>query len=144
MKTMTAEKSKMTKGTDRLLGFVKDGGLWYADLPEFLEAGLGDRNNLLMVAGSDTFLDMLSRNGSRIRLRISDRPFPGHAISMDIESIGLDRDLLEAVGHNPVDYGAYYQVTTLDGKPFSHRLWLCPVTEYVFGRYPERIYASIA
>jgi hypothetical protein len=144
MNTKIAEKTMPIESTDRLLGFVKEGGLWYADLPEFLEAGLGDRNNLLMVAGSDTFLDMLSRNGRHIRLRISDRPFTGYAISMDIESIGLDRDLLEAVGHNPVDYGAYYQVTTLDGKPFAHRLWLCPVTEYVFGRYPERIYAAIA
>ena len=144
MKTKTAEKPSQMKSTDRLLRFVKEGGLWYADLPEFLEAGLGDRNDLLMVAGSDTFLDMLSRNGRRIRLRISDRPFQGHAISMDIDSIGLDRGLLEAVGHNPVDYGAYYQVTSLGGKPFSHRLWLCPVAEYVFGRYPERIYAAIA
>jgi hypothetical protein len=130
--------------TDRILGFVKDNGLWYADLPEFLEAGLGDRNNLLMVAGSDTFLDLLSRGGDRIRLRISDRPFEGHRIAMRMDTLGLDRELLASVGHNPVDYGAYYEVSTLDGRPFQHRLWLCPVTEFVFGSYPENIYASIA
>jgi len=130
--------------TDRLLGFVKEGGLWYADLPEFLEAGLGDRNDLLMVAGSDTFLDLLTGGGSRIRLRISDKPFEGHRIAMRIDAMGLDRALLDSVGHNPVNYGAYYQVTTLDGRPFSHRLWLCPVAEYVFGGYPRNIYASIA
>lgn len=130
--------------TDRILGFVKDKGLWYADLPEFLEAGLGDRNNLLMVAGSDTFLDLLSRGGDRLRLRISDRPFDGHRIAMRMDTLGLDRELLASVGHNPVDYGAYYEVRTLDGRPFQHRLWLCPVTEFVFGSYPENIYASIA
>jgi hypothetical protein len=50
---------------------------------------------------------------------------------------------LNLIGHAPVDYGAYYQVTELGGKPFSHRLWLCPVTEYVFGEYPNEIFLSI-
>lgn len=40
--------------------FVNEVGLWYADLPEFLEQGLGTKNNLLMVDGSDTFLGLLS------------------------------------------------------------------------------------
>lgn len=142
MKTKTKNTPKAH--TDRLLGFVKEGGLWYADLPEFLAAGLGDKNNLLMVEGSDTFLDLLSAGTNRIKLRISDKPFAGHRIAMRMESMGLDKELLDRVGHNPVDYGAYYQVNTLDGKPFSHKLWLCPVTEYVFGSYPRHIYASIA
>ncbi len=127
---------------DRLLGFVKEGGLWYADLPEFLEAGLGDRNDLLMVAGSDTFLDLLTGGGNR-KLRNSDRPFEGHRIAMCIDAMGLDRELLDSVGHNLVDYGAYYQVTTLDGRRFSHRLRLCPVAKYVFGGYPRNIYAFV-
>jgi prepilin-type processing-associated H-X9-DG protein len=41
------------------LGFYKKNGLWYADLPEFLALGLGTKANLLMVDGSDTFLDLL-------------------------------------------------------------------------------------
>ena len=65
----------------QVLAFVKDQGIWYADLPEFLEARLGTRANLMMVDGADTFLD--------------------------------------------------------------HQLWLCPVTEYVFGNYPNEIYTAI-
>jgi prepilin-type processing-associated H-X9-DG protein len=47
------------------LGFKKN-GLWYADLPEFLALGLGSKANLLMVDGSDTFLDLLSSNTSKV------------------------------------------------------------------------------
>jgi hypothetical protein len=44
---------------------------------------------------------------------------------------------LNKVGHAPVDYGAYYMVEEMPG----HKLWLCPVTEYVFdGVYPEKIF----
>ena len=127
----TTKKSPET-GIDRLLGFVKEGSLWFADLPEFLEADLGDRNDLL--TGGDT----------RIQLRISDKPFDGDRIVMHIDAMGLDKELLDSAGQNPVDYGAYDQVTTLDGKPFRNRLWLCPVAEYVFGGYSRNIYASIA
>lgn len=42
----------------KTLGFYKENGLWYADLPEFLELGLGTKSNLLMVDGSDTFLEL--------------------------------------------------------------------------------------
>jgi len=41
----------------QVLAFVKDAGIWYADLPEFLEAGLGTRANLMMVDDADDLLD---------------------------------------------------------------------------------------
>ena len=56
---------------------------------------------------------------------------------------GLNHSLLQILGHAPVDYGVYYSVTQLNGQPHNHQLWLCPVTEYVFGNYPDQIYASI-
>lgn len=127
----------------QILGFVKDNGQWYADLPEFLEQGLGTRANLLMVDGSDTFLDLLSQNGRKITLKISPEPFDGYQTYMKKFRKGLNQSLLDLIGHAPVDYGAYYQVKELNGQPFSHQLWLCPVTEYVFGHYPSEIYASI-
>ncbi|MFM2395294.1 MAG: hypothetical protein RLZZ546_3277, partial [Bacteroidota bacterium] len=40
--------------------FYKENGKWYISLPEFINIGLGNKNNLLMVDGSDTFLDILS------------------------------------------------------------------------------------
>jgi hypothetical protein len=120
--------------------FIKEVGLWYADLPEFLEQGLGTKNNLLMVDGADTFLDLLSKNGKEVTLDISEVEFVGYQAKLSKISWGKNQALLDNVGHEPVEYGAYYEVSELDGKSFSHRLWLCPVAEFVFGRYPGMIW----
>jgi hypothetical protein len=39
----------------QILSFIKEEGIWYADLPEFLNAGLGTRANLMMVEGPTLF-----------------------------------------------------------------------------------------
>lgn len=118
--------------------FYKEEGLWYIDLPEFLEQGLGTRANLLMVDGADTFLDELSNNGDNVRVQIDTLPYDGMQHHLEKTRMGLDKEYLAMKGHAPVEYGAYYQ----DGAS-GHVLWLCPVTEYVFGRYPENIYLSV-
>lgn len=127
----------------RTLNFIKENGIWYADLPEFLEAGLGTKANLMMVDGADTFLDLLSNNTSKVLLKISTSPFIGFKTRMKKIRRGLNQELLSLIGHAPVEYGAYYNVTELNGKSHNHQLWLCPVAEYVFGEYPSEIYASI-
>jgi hypothetical protein len=124
--------------------FYKENGMWYISLPEFINMGLGNKNNLLMVDGSDTFLDILSGyepntspDGSKISLVLCDQEFLGCTYTLTKIDNGLDQDLLNKVGHAPVDYGAYYMVEEMPG----HKLWLCPVTEYVFdGVYPEKIF----
>lgn len=125
------------------LGFVKENKLWYADLPEFLALGLGNKNNLLMVDGADTFLDFLSNNDTKITLAISTESFEGFEGELSKIKIGLNQDLLDAVGHAPVNYGAYYNVITWKGQSHPHRLWLCPVAEWVFGNYPDKIFIQI-
>ena len=111
------------------LPFYKESNIWYADLPQFLERGLGTKANLMMVDGADTFLDFLSQNGHRISVAISTREFAGHDAVLRKEGIGLNQDLLHSIGHAPVTYGAYYQVSHFQNSVFIHRLWLCPVTE---------------
>jgi hypothetical protein len=103
----------------RNIGFIKENGLWYADLPEFLEQGLGTRNNLLMVDGSDTFLDLLSTDGKQINLDISERDFEGCQGKLDKINWGMNQSILDTVGHAPVDYGAYYMVNEFLGKHFN-------------------------
>lgn len=125
------------------ISFIKEIGLWYADLPEFLEQGLGTKNNLLMVDGADTFLDLLSKNGKEVTLDISLMELEGYYAKMEKVVMGKNQELLDAVGHEPVEYGAYYEVSELDGKSFFHRLWLCPVTEYVFGKYPGEMWVRV-
>ena len=125
------------------ISFIKEIGLWYADLPEFLEQGLGTKNDLLMVDGADTFLDLLSGGGDRITLDISLVEFKEYYAKLEKFVMGKNQELLDSVGHEPVEYGAYYEVNELDGKSFFHRLWLCPVTEYVFGDYPKEMWVRV-
>lgn len=127
----------------QVLSFVKEKGIWYADLPEFLEAGLGSKANLMMVDGADTFLDLLAQGNDSITLTISSKPFQGWQTKMHKIKVGLNSTLLQLIGHAPVDYGAYYKVTQMNGEAYNHQLWLCPVAEYVFGNYPQEIYTSI-
>lgn len=133
--------SKNAKSTTITKRFYKEQGLWYIDLPEFLEAGLGTRNNLLMVEGADTFLDMLSkgRRKKEVTIKFGSEPFEGYTNQLKKVRIGMNKELLDAIGHAPVDYGAYYKTVNED-----HMLWLCPVTEYVFqGGYPKDIYIEV-
>ena len=127
--------------------FYKENGMWYIDLPEFLEAGLGTKNNLLMVAGADTLLDILSDNSTETTIEFGDEPFIGHNVQLDLKEMGKDQTLLDAVGHAPVDYGAYYTAYNTQWLGYEFKIssvWLCPVTEYVFGGgYPERIYLRV-
>ena len=123
--------------------FIKEIGLWYAYLPEFLEQGFGTKNNLLMVDGADSFLDLLSGGGDRVTLDISLEEFNGYQAKMNKVVMGKNQELLDSVGHEPVEYGAYYEVRELDGSSFLLRLWLCPVTEYVFGDYPKGMWVRM-
>ena len=124
--------------------FYREDGRWYIDLPEFIELGLGNKNNLLMVDGADTLLDILAGNkpnksadGTEVNVTFGNEPFDGHTHTLNKKVMGKNQSLLDYLGHAPVDYGAYYDVKELDG----HQVWLCPVTEYVFGGgYPETIY----
>jgi hypothetical protein len=121
--------------------FYKENHLWYVDLPEFLEAGLGTKNNLLMVDGADTFLDKLSGMGSEVWIKFSTTAYDDAQFTLISDAYGKDQSLLDEIGHAPVGYGMYYTVPELN----QHRLWLCPVTEYVFqGPYPKRIWVNVA
>lgn len=96
-----------------------------------------------MVDGADTFLDLLSGGGDRITLDISLEDFEGYQAKLEKVVMGKNQELLDSVGHEPVEYGAYYDVNELDEKDFSHRLWLCPVTEYVFREYPREMWVKV-
>ena len=85
----------------------------------------------------------MSKNGKEVTLDISLVEFEGYYAKMEKVVMGKNQELLDAVGHEPVEYGAYYEVNELDGKCFSHRLWLCPVTEYVFGDYPREMWVRV-
>jgi hypothetical protein len=127
----------------RTMSFYKESGCCYADIPEFLEQGLGTKANLLMVDGSDSFLDYLSGNGHSVNIKIDIQPFENHVFELIKIKVGLNIELLNRIGHAPVEYGAYYNVISLHNLNFHHVLWLCPVAEYVFkGAYPQHLFIA--
>jgi hypothetical protein len=120
--------------------FYKEGKIWYIDLPEFLDEGLGTKANLIMVDGSDALLDILSKNGKEVTIEFSQLPFDGATYTLRAQQLGKNQDLLSRIGHALVSYGMYYNVLELDNM----RIWLCPVTEYVFGgSYPMEIFVGL-
>ena len=129
----------LMKNGKKLHRFYKEHGIWYIDLPEFLEKGLGTRANLMMVGGADTYLDKISNNTSEVTVLFSDQKFEGFTDEFNKIKLGQDAEYLERVGHAKVDGGAYY--TSVNN---GHQIWLCPVTKYVFKKdYPDQIYLSV-
>jgi hypothetical protein len=127
--------------------FVKDGGQWYIDLPEFLEMGLGTRGNLMMVAGADTFLDFLDeKQENRVTIHMdTEKKFKSDKSGViRFQEMFMDPTELEHYNHPEVEFGANYLVTEYRGAKFNHRMWLCPVTQFVFGgEYPKIIYFKV-
>jgi hypothetical protein len=97
---------------------------WYADLPEWE----GPKEALEMVMGADTMLDILSQGEG--------------LISLDIDTNHIDGyEKLVFLNETP-DFGegAYYHMETYMGLEFNLDIWLCDVTKFVFGEFPNIIY----
>lgn len=107
--------------------FIKEYGGWYIDLPQYLEEG-GSKGDLAMVEGADTMLDHIAAGNDEVVLSLSEMPFEG-----------ADQLKLEAL-RDPMIGGGYYMLDHFEGKELRQRMWLCGVTEFVFGKMPDHIY----
>ncbi len=138
------EKERFKREGTKTLLFNKENGIWYIDLPDFLDSGLGTKADLMMVDGADTFLDKLSKNTNSVKVFVALNRYDGFEARISMITKGINTDLLVQKGHAPVDYGAYYKLDIFNGAEGDHVLWLCPVTEYVFGgAYPEKIWINV-
>lgn len=99
---------------------------WYIDLPEWE----GSIDELEMIQGADTMLDMVSNNTVECHLTISEEPFDG------ADEIRLVTDLSDSVG------GADYFMERYQDNIVNQNMWLCLVTVYVFNALPPLIYVS--
>ncbi len=109
--------------------FIKENNSWYIDLPEYIEKG-GSKSDLQMVEGADTMLDMISEGNEEVSLVISETEF--------LNSTKLT--LIEKC--DPYVGGGYYLFPGWKGIEFNKQIWLCAVTEYVFGKIPETIFIA--
>lgn len=126
LKVQLSRQAGRVLGTERTLslGFEKDDwGGWFAVIPSWP----GPRAALAMVDGADTFLDLLSKGEPYVVLDLSMDPKDGWS------------ELRYLKPHAFGD-GAYY---TFENEERLHRMWLCGVTEFVFGEMPDRIWFKV-
>ena len=109
-------------GCGKLRFKKEENGRWYVVLPWFP----GPKAALEMVQGADTFLDLLSKGSTNVTLKV------GTYVTGEMGTLTKYQD-------SQID-GAYYE-TIVDGK--LHRMWLCGVTEFVFGKMPQTIGFSV-
>jgi hypothetical protein len=100
-------------------------GRWYVDLPEWE----GSKDDLEMVAGADTFLEILSQGQGITNVTLSDKCYEGSYL-LEMQRLGGE------IG------GAWYKLDSFEGIEFNMEMWLCDVTSFVFGRLPDIIYFS--
>jgi len=96
---------------------------WYADIPEWT----GTIDDLEMVSGADTMLDILSQGENKINISFSDNPLHN--------SIKLSK-----INDTPEIGGAEYLFTEYLGIEYNIKIWLCDVTKWVFDYLPEKIW----
>ena len=106
------------------VSFIKIGRKWYCEVPNFPKELF---EHTLMVGGASKFLDYYSRGESKIVATIrattakEEKFFGGsrlHKISSTLTG------------------GAFYKDPRGN---FNEEIWLCPVTLFLLGKYPERI-----
>lgn len=112
----------------RSFKFYKTDDSWFVDLPEWE----GERWELEMVMGADTFLDILSQGESEVFVTLSQDYFEGSEV--------LQYTKLGRLEGPELGEGAWYFLNEYQGISYTLELWLCHVTTFVFGDYPNRIY----
>lgn len=100
----------------------EDSGRWYIVLPDWH----GHKDDLEMVAGADTLLDTFANGGKHVTLEVSLQPFDG-AQTFTLQQLDPG-----------VGTGAVY-IHEASGSNF----WLCAVTKFVLGDFPQTMYAKV-
>lgn len=93
---------------------------WYVDLPDWD----GSIDDLEMVCGADTMLDIISQGDTKTVIYLSEQEIEYHKYTLTKLRDEYD--------------GATYLVEGQNITPFE--AWLCSVTKWVFGYLPHKIY----
>jgi hypothetical protein len=108
--------------------FYKNESGWFIDLPEWP----GDVWELEMVAGADTFCDIIAQGEDEIYVTLSSSPFP------DCEVLQFTH--LGRLEGWELGEGSWYFLNQYRGVDYVLPMWLCDVTKFVFGDFPNKIY----
>jgi len=95
---------------------------WYADVPQWT----GRKSALQMVAGADKLLDCMAKGRTEVYIHFSEN-----------EILNADKlVLIKKCWFN----GADYRVQKYGEENLNRKVWLCNVTKFVIGYFPEQIY----
>ena len=112
---------------ERKLVFVKLANKWFVHLPEYP----GHPMDLEMVSGADTLCEMIDEyHNGFISVTISTKPMNGDEFATKFVVLDLKE--------HTDDIGATYTRRDSDQE-----VWLCNVTKYVFGDFPETLYIRL-
>lgn len=111
---------------EKIRFYMENDGRWYVDLPKWQ----GKKADLEMVEGADVMLNYMSEGNNEVYLLISKDKFEG---ANELEMIRM----ADEIGN-----GAYYKLEKYNGIDINLEIWLCDVTEFVFGDFPKNIYIS--
>ena len=121
------ENQSVTDNRTKKLTFNKESnGRWYVVLPNWI----GPHASLEMVAGADTFLDILSQHTNDVSVEVGNKPYEGCSELKRLRKCPFN--------------GADYLLHEHDGVMVDHEMWLCNVTLFVLGGFPNTIYFSKA
>lgn len=106
--------------------FIKVNKLWYCDIPHWPRAFF---DNAQMVGGAAGLLNTMAKDKNEILIEVV---FKEKHLSLPANHYNKARKTGSQLWR-----GAFYDVLSLD---FLSSIWICPVTLFVFGKYPEYIY----
>ena len=107
------------------VAFTKIGRKWYCDVPGFPKELF---EHTLMVGGAAKFLDYYSRGEDKLVATIK--------IANEMEDKWFCGSRLYK-NSSTLTGGAFYRDPSGN---FNEEIWLCPVTLFLLGKYPERIF----
>ncbi len=108
---------------------------WYYD---FKHWGF-DHNNLEMVAGADTLCELYAKGKDEVTIHIiASRKRRPYCLNICDEFIAEPLPKEWTSWKDNFLWGRNY--TSTDGNGKTTRMWICPVTLFVLGRYPKYIY----
>ena len=122
-----------------ILTFIREEfGVWYYDFK-----GWGfDKEHLLMVSGADKLCDAINvENKDKLTVRIKASKKPLLLNSAWLEYKGEDLSKYKTF-KDKFMYGRHYTATVNFSTEQQNlkKFWICPVTLFVLGRYPNYIY----
>lgn len=101
--------------------FIKEDGRWFVVLPKWE----GSKEDLEMVCGADTLLDIVSNGSKQATLQVSETFYTGHRFKLTYK---------ESVA----DGGTY----SLQSEDYNFEVWLCKVLKFVYGYLPKELYCN--